>query len=362
MQGVSSIPSGAISLGSGATPVTLQVNGSVGSSSSRTITLNGPATIDSSGTSDPLTLSGSVTSNSNQSLTLTGINEGDLYGQVNLGSGTLTVNGSGPGSLWIIRGTANTIGATVVNSGLLKLTNASGSALGSGPVTINGGTLDALQYAESIGTLTVGDLGTLNLSGTNTLTTTGLHLATTGGTLNLFNLTNSSETEDLINYGSTGYSGSFAAITGVPSVDKVVYNATQLDLVKAAIATTYSMSTAASSLAIHVSTASNQTSATITTRLFNTGTTGMDTIDYSGLQAGVSPSSGTLGTVTGGSGTGLALGASGTATQGFASATAGSYSFMPLVTSATNTVAGGPATWSGTRRSPSTSTTWPRAR
>ena len=43
----------------------------------------------------------------------------------------------------------------------------------------------------------------------------------------------------------------------------------------------------------------------------------------------------------------LAQGNSGTATQTFQSATAGSFSLMPLVTSATNTNAGGNATLSG---------------
>ena len=236
-------------------------------------------------------------------------------------------------------------GGTNVKAGLLLVAASGGLGSTTGAVNVSGGTLDLSSSPQLIGPLTVGSLGTLNLTLTNTLTTSGSQ-ANFGGTLNLLGTT--SGTEDLINYGAMGYSGSFANYTGIPSGDKVVYTATQLDLVKAATATSYSMLTTALPLAIHVSSAPTQTSAAILTTIVNTGTTGMDTIDYSGLQAGSSPAGGTLTALAGGSGTGLALGASGTASQNFASATAGSYSLTPLVNSATNSVAGGPAISGGT--------------
>ena len=332
--GALSIPTGALALGGGATPATLRLTGNYNSSTGRTITLNGPATIEAS-EGQPgnyaLALNGPVTSSGNQSLTLTGTNEGDLNGQVNLGAGTLTVNGSGPSALWVVSGTANTIGATVVNSGLLQLAGTSGLALGSGPVTINGGALDASIHSQQIGALTVGSLGSLDLSLTNTLTT---GLATLGGTLNLFGAT--SGTEDLINY-TGGYSGSFGTATNVPAGYKLQYNTYQLDLVASTNATTYNLAASTTASLLHVG-----DTATVSATITNAGTGQPDTLNYSGL--GVS-GPGSFSAAISGSASGgpLAQYGVGTITQTYTASVPGYNITLTPVSGGTNATLGTPA-------------------
>ncbi len=133
-----------INLGSG---TTLRFTGDH-ATTTRVINLTGNAAIDASGPnqSDVFKLAGngnSVTysSGSGANLTLQGSSTqgGEVGTPLNLGTGSLTKAGSGTWTL----DTANSYsGGTYLNAGTLFLANgASGSALGSGNVTINGGTL-----------------------------------------------------------------------------------------------------------------------------------------------------------------------------------------------------------------------------
>ena len=84
------------------------------------------------------------------------------------GSGTLTLAGSGAGYS----------GATTIDAGVLKITNA--AALGSGAIAINGGTLDVEASGFSVGNLTLATGGTL--AGASDTTVTGT-MSWTGGTM-----------------------------------------------------------------------------------------------------------------------------------------------------------------------------------
>ena len=206
----------------------MQFLGKNASLNSRVINLAGNATIDASGwsTSDPLYLNASPNSitATGQALTLTGTSTvgGEVGTAMSLGAGSVTKNGPGTWAFDV----ANTYsGGTNVNAGLL-VSGANG-ALGTGPVSISGGTLDVSAAAQTVGSLTVGSQGTLNLLLTNTLTSTGS--ASLNGTLNLFGTT--SGTEELISFPAS-YSGSFSTATNIPGY-KLLYTPTQLDLVVA---------------------------------------------------------------------------------------------------------------------------------
>ncbi len=136
----------------------------------RPIVLQGNAAIDDSGTFNnynTFNLRGGITGQ-NFNLTLTGTtggidpNNGPLGGEVgvamNLGaSGSLTKNG--PGN-WMLD-VANTFGGgTVLNAGTLVLSlTPSGSPLGSGNLTINGGTLTTVNGGANITGTVVGGTG-----------------------------------------------------------------------------------------------------------------------------------------------------------------------------------------------------------
>ena len=156
---------GTINMGS-AGLATLQLIGPT-HGTNRPILLQGNAAIDDSGTNPNGTtntfyLNGGITAqNPNLNLTLTGTtggfsNNGPLGGEmgaaINLGaSGSLTKNGPGTWSLDM----PNTIGGgTVLNAGILVLANGpSSSALGSGNLTINGGTLTAAAQGGGAGSM-----------------------------------------------------------------------------------------------------------------------------------------------------------------------------------------------------------------
>ncbi len=114
--------------------------------------------------------------------TLTTGNDGTstLFAGSIIGSGGLTkING---GTLTLSNGASNYSGPTNVNGGTLRVTNASGSATGSGTVTINGATLAsgtagtisgpvvAGTGAVAIAPGGIGTVGTLNLGSTLSLT------------------------------------------------------------------------------------------------------------------------------------------------------------------------------------------------
>ncbi len=137
----------------------------------------------------------------------------NVLGLVKLGGNTLTLSGS------------NTYtGPTIVNAGVLSLASPTSSALGSGAVTISGGTLDASLYSQTVSSLTVGPLGALNLSPTNLFTSNAL--ATLNGTLDVVG---AGAAEELMSLPAS-YSGSFST-TNLPLGYALLYNPQQLDLV-----------------------------------------------------------------------------------------------------------------------------------
>ena len=141
---------------------------------------------------------------------------------MSLAAGSVTKNGPGTWAFDV----ANTYsGGTTINAGLL-VSGASG-ALGSGPVTVSGGTLDATSGAQTIGALTMGSSGTLDIYVGNLLTTTS---AVFSGTLDVLHL--GSGSAELMAYSLA--SGSFGSTIGIPKNDKLVYNATELNVVSAA--------------------------------------------------------------------------------------------------------------------------------
>ena len=181
----STVTSGTINMGS-AGPATLQFIGPQ-ASTTRVINLQGPATIDASGTANNnnFILAGSssitVSTGTSQNLTLTGTGGGyyvnggnstplggEIGGSINLGAGgALTKNGPGTWTL----DAANTFGGgTTLNAGTLLVDNASGSALGSGNLTINGGTLTSLWGIGSISGTVLSGSGAYTIAPGNAMT------------------------------------------------------------------------------------------------------------------------------------------------------------------------------------------------
>ena len=341
-----SASSSTINMGN-AGPATLQFVGTNNATSTtRVINLQGPATLDASeganSSGNDFVLQGSPNAivGTNANLTLAGssvtvgISSGNpSYGgkigtPMSLGTGSVTKTGPGTWTLDL----ANTYtGGTNVNAGLLMVANSGG--LGTGPVNVSGGTLDATINGLSLSnTLAVGPQGTLNLQIGKLVTTPSA--ASFGGTLDLFGVTSSTGTKDLINY--TSETGTFSNVNGLLSPTYTLsYTGNQLDLVYATTATTYTLVATAGSLNMRVG-----TSNTITAAITNTGTGLADTLNYTGLS--LSPSAALTG-FTPQSGGPLALGG-GSATSGtFTAATAGSYSFTPSVASATNATIGNTA-------------------
>ena len=169
---------------------TLQFIGSSGTTTARAINLGGNAAIDASGTS-PLYLGYTISGTNN--LTLTGSGAGEAAGAIDLAAGGLVKNGSGQ---WTLnQASVTSTGPAAINAGTLVVANGvSGSALGSGTLTLNGGTLAAgpaggtiaglVQAGSGPHTIAPGaglsaGYGTLNLNGglnTNANTTLAFNL------------------------------------------------------------------------------------------------------------------------------------------------------------------------------------------
>ena len=160
------------------------------------------------------------------------------------GSGTLvfgaassiTDNGAGyglaqggPGTL--ILASSNTYaGGTTVGGGVL----AAGAANVLSPysdLTVSGGTLDAGAGPQTVQSLTMSAAGALNLQLGNLFAVSGA--VSLAGTLNLrqvpSTLSDTGGTAELMAYASD--TGTFAAVTGLPGGDRLVYTSTQLDIV-----------------------------------------------------------------------------------------------------------------------------------
>jgi autotransporter-associated beta strand protein len=229
-----------------------------GNTTDRLFTVAANTTLDASGTGplffsggSPLTFTANATAPQNYQLTFTGSNTGtntfspiiaDIDG-TNLTS--VVKNGAGQ---WVFSSANTYSGGTTVNSGTLTVINGSGSALGTGAVTLNsGGTLAGtgkisglvtanpgstlVSGTTSVGLLTLGSLtlaansgglnATLNFDFTSNtsydqINVTGLNgLTINGGALNLFatgttNAWSSPGTYDLIQFNGA-IQGSYAS-------------------------------------------------------------------------------------------------------------------------------------------------------
>jgi autotransporter-associated beta strand protein len=186
----------------------------------------GPATISNNGGNNtiavPITLQSnlSVSASTGTSLTIAGaITESGS-------SCSLTLNGGGQ---LILRGWDTCSGPTTINGGVLQA-GALNALSPNSDLIINGGTLDATAFPQTVQSLTVGSSGALNLSIGNVLTST--NSANLGGTLNLFGNATTG-TEELISYPS--FSGSFSNTLmhngNLPSGYVLQYTPTQLNLV-----------------------------------------------------------------------------------------------------------------------------------
>ena len=142
---------------------TLQYIGN-GHSSSRVINLTGSgASVDASGTG-AMTLTGGITGNT-RNLILTGSGNGVESGVIATTSGSVTKTGSGT---WSLTGANTYTGGTVISDGILSLGAANVLANG-GKVTLNGGTLGTLTFAETMGTLDLEDISSIELGPSSTL-------------------------------------------------------------------------------------------------------------------------------------------------------------------------------------------------
>ncbi|MEI8372366.1 MAG: autotransporter-associated beta strand repeat-containing protein [Planctomycetota bacterium] len=129
---------GTISLGSTTTGGVLQFVGSANCSSNRQIALAGGGTLDASG-SNGATFSltgGTAVQAGGNALVLTGSGSG-VVGGVVAGTGSILKSGAGT---WTLAGANTVSGGVTLAAGQLNVNNT--SALGTGPLTISGGTLD----------------------------------------------------------------------------------------------------------------------------------------------------------------------------------------------------------------------------
>ena len=111
--------------------------------------------------------------------------------------------------------------------------------------------------------------------------------------------------------------------------------------------TTYRLVAATTTPTIHVSSASTSNSSVVTTTITNTGSPGQDTLNYTGLGAGSSPSATVSGSPQNNANP-LALGASSSpVSQTFQSATAGVFTLTGSVATVSNSSAPGTPTLSG---------------
>ena len=122
-----------------------------------------------------------------------------ITGRLTAGGGAKSLNKTGGGILELTNGTNNYGGSTTVSAGVLKANNTSGSATGTGAVTINsGGTL--------AGTGTVSGTVTVNAGGTvapgnsiGTLAVGGLTLASSSAALEIELNSSATPAADLLN-------------------------------------------------------------------------------------------------------------------------------------------------------------------
>jgi fibronectin-binding autotransporter adhesin len=341
--------------------------------------------LNGTGTIDNLSGSGSLTvGNGGASSTFSGTIQ-NTAGQLSLaktGTGTLTLTG------------ANSYGGGTTIGGGLLLVN--GALAGGGPVQVNGGgslgglgsipgavtvaggtspsTYGTINLVDgAIGTLALGSLlsmGNANAysvlslefssNGFDQIAATGpLTMSGSGVRVNLTSLlgggTAAIGTYSILTAASGVNAGLFAfQSTGTTSenVGAETFNllnsggtAEQIQITAAPGSTSYSLAAAVSAAKIHVSTAGNNTTSSVTIAIANTGVSGNDSLTYTGLNVSNSASLNGFSPKSGGP---LAISGLDTNSGNFSTAVAGQYFFTPSVASATNTTLGTPATLSGT--------------
>ena len=275
---------------------------------------------------------------------------------------SLAVNGSGAnvseltlqstGTITATGGASTGVSGRLGGSGKIvgNLTSAGtiapgvGTTAGSVTVTGNVALQGSSHLAFDLGGLVrktnydfLGISGQFTLGGTLDVALMGGFVPQLGNTFDLFDSASVLGAFGTVNLpaltGSLSWNTSLLASTGVISVAGL-----------SVTPTTYTLAAAASAATIHAG-----GSTTITATITNTGATGTDTLNYSGLNVTASPAGGTVSGVTLALiGTALANGntaQSGTAT--FTSALAGTYTLTPLVASATNATLGSVAANAG---------------
>lgn len=194
----------------------------------KAITLTAAATIKSSGTG-LLTLSTTVT-NSGFTITIDGAQATTMTGN-NTGTGGLTKNGAG--TLTLNTGTITYSGITTVNAGILAPGAANKLSPNSGLVLVSGGTVNIVNFAQTVlsisdggvtggiitgttGTLTFGDTNNTTYSGTITTSTGGLTKNGTGTTT--LSGTNTFTGTTTINAGTIKYGANNVLSTGAVTI------------------------------------------------------------------------------------------------------------------------------------------------
>jgi autotransporter-associated beta strand protein len=292
-----------------------------------------------------------------------GTNDGTVdFTDANTYTGGTTV-GSGTFEVDNTTGSATGTGAVTVHSGATLL--GAGTSAITGPVTINGGGNLSLRDG-AIGTLTVGGLSTgqagtpsslsfdiKTAAGTTTvdeivdngsLTFTGAN----GTTITIGNLSGTTTltagTYNLISYTGTPLANLTDVTLSTTTLDSMdlslvnTPNLLQLDVTTpvVTISTTYNLTTTAGAARIM-----SGKSTTLSTTITNTGTGTSDTLNYTGLGAsatGVAGATTSGGPLANGGGVGTNSG------QTFSSTTAGAHVINPTVATAKNATIGGNAT------------------
>jgi autotransporter-associated beta strand protein len=150
------------------------------------LTFTGPVTLTgnpAAAGSDNFTLAGPITLNGNRTISITTPYVVTISGAIGESGGSRSLTKSGSGTL-ILSGNSTYTGGTVLIAGVLPIDNA--NAIGSGILTLDGGTLQANSSALSLASPVILG-GNVTIGGSNSLTFTGALTLTGGRTLTVSN-------------------------------------------------------------------------------------------------------------------------------------------------------------------------------